>query len=164
MIDETYRVVLDTLRHHLRSAGIPFQEDDGDLIFNDHRLGLSIAFEGFTQQEGQLIAPLDVQIHLDGDSGDRFRVGTLGVGADRLSAIRSAVERVAFAGGGAGPGGTRGGRSHPPQAAGGPVARHLGIVSGRAGIRGVLPPGLDPGGVFHRLLLDAIQRFVRGGH
>lgn len=158
MIDETYRLVLDTLRQHLAEAKVSFQEDDGDLTFHGHRLGLSITFEGFAEQDEQIIAPLDVQIHLDGDPGDRFRMGTLGVGRDRLTAIRAAIEEwhtLAAA---------------PLLAALGadaaalrraPAIRQLAgwdLFPGRAGIRGTLPPGLDPGGIFYRLLLESLYK------
>jgi hypothetical protein len=160
MIDETYRLVLDTLRQHLTEAGVTFREDDGDLIFNGHRLGLSITFDGFTPQEGQLIAPLDVQIHLDGDPGDRFRMGTLGIGSDRLSAIRAAIEEwhllaaaPLLAALGADAGALR-------RAA---TIRQLAgwdLLPGRAGIRGTLPAGLDPGGIFYRLLIESLYKTV----
>ncbi len=110
MIDELYRLAIDTLKQHLDAAKISYTEDDGDLLVLGHRLGLSIGFESFVRQGTQTIAPLDVQIHLDGDRGDRFRVGTLGVGDDRLAAMRSAIEEwhllaaspvLAAAGGGA---------------------------------------------------------------
>jgi hypothetical protein len=34
------------------------------------------------------------------------------------------------------------------------------LFPGRAGIRGTLPAGLDPGGDFYRLLLDAFRKTV----
>src|SRR5437879_404724 len=144
MIDETYRLVLDTLRQHLTEAGISFHEDDGDLIFHGHRLGLSITFDGFTPQENQLIAPLDVQIHVDGDPGDRFRMGTLGIGTDRPTAIRAAIDEwhvlaaaPLLAALGAEAGGLR--RAQPTRQLSG-----WDLFPGRAGIRGTLPPGLEP--------------------
>ncbi len=160
MIDETYRLVFDALRQHLTEAGVPFQEDDGDLIFRGHRLGLSITFDGFTPQEGQLIAPLDVQIHLDGDTGDRFRMGTLGIGPDRLTAIRAAVEEwhllaaaPLLAALGAKAGALRRSQS---------IRKVAGwdLFPGRAGIRGTLPPGLDPSGIFYRLLIETLYKDV----
>ena len=160
MIDETYRLVLDTIKRHLTEAGTSFREDDGDLTFNGHRLGLSIAFDDFTQQGDQVIAPLDVQIHLDGDSGDRFRMGTLGVGTDRPEAIRAAIEEwhlLAAAPLLAALGAEAGARRRPQS------TRRLGsweLFAGRAGIRGTLPSGLDPGGAFYRLLLDALHKMV----
>ena len=160
MIDETYRLALDTIKRHLSEAGTPFHEDDGDLTFKGHRLGLSIAFDDFAEQDGQVIAPLDVQIHLDGDSGDRFRMGTLGVGADRPAAIRAAIEEwhlLAAAPLLAALGAEAGARRRPQP------MRRLGwwdLFPGRAGIRGTLPPGLDSGGIFYRLLLDALHKTV----
>jgi uncharacterized protein DUF6348 len=160
MIDETYRLVLDTIKRHLSEAGTPFREDDGDLTFNGHRLGLSIAFDDFAQQGEQVIAPLDVQIHLDGDSGDRFRMGTLGVGADRPAAIRAAIEEwhlLAAAPLLAALGAEAGARRRPQST---PRLGSWDLFAGRAGIRGTLPPGLDPGGSFYRLLLDALRKMV----
>jgi hypothetical protein len=160
MIDETYRLVLDTIKRHLTEAGTPFREDDGDLTFNGHRLGLSIAFEDFAQQGDQVIAPLDVQIHLDGDSGDRFRMGTLGLGTDRPAAIRAAIEEwhlLAAAPLLAALGAEAGARRRSE------ATRRLGsweLFAGRAGIRGTLPAGLNPGGAFYRLLLDSLHKMV----
>lgn len=159
MIDELYRLAFDTLRNHCDAAGMPYSEDDGDLLLAGHRLGLSIAFEGFSRQEDQLIAPLDVQIHLDGDTGDRFRVGTLGVGSDRLAAMRSAIEEWHLL------------AASPVLAAlgadvdklrGTPARRLAGweLYPGRAGIRGTLPVGLNPGGIFYQQLLDVLRKHV----
>jgi hypothetical protein len=139
---------------------MPFHEEDGDLSFAGHRIGLSLTFEGFSQQGDQTIAPLDVQIHLDGDPGDRFRVGTLGVGDDRLSAMRAAVEEWHLLAAaplmdalGAVAGGRR--RTQTPRLLAG-----WDLFPGRAGIRGTLPPGLDPGGIFYRLLLESLYKTV----
>jgi hypothetical protein len=160
MTDETYRLVFDTLRQHLTEAGVPFREDDGDLIFRGHRLGLSITFDGFTPQESQLIAPLDVQIHLDGDPGDRFRMGTLGIGPDRLTAIRAAIEEwhVLAAAPLLAALGAEAGALHRAQS-----LRQLAgwdLFPGRAGLRGTLPAGLDPGGVFYRFLIESLYKTV----
>lgn len=159
MIDELYRLALDTLRNHCDAAGMAYTEDDGDLLLAGHRLGLSIAFEGFSRQGNQLIAPLDVQIHLDGDSGDRFRVGTLGIGEDRLSAMRAAIEEWHLLAASAvltALGADVDKRRKPP-------ARNLAgweLFPGRAGIRGTLPAGLNPGGIFYRQLLDVLHKHV----
>jgi hypothetical protein len=159
MIDELYRLALDTLRNQCDAAGVAHSDDDGDLIVSGHRLGLSIAFEGFSRQGEQVIAPLDVQIHLDGDTGDRFRMGTLGIGSDRLTAMRSAIEEWHLL-------------------AASPVLAALGaevnkrrtsavqsiagweLFAGRAGIRGTLPAGLNPGGDFYRQLLDVLRKQI----
>jgi hypothetical protein len=159
MTDELYRLALDTLKKHLEAAGVSFSEDDGDLLVSGHRLALSIGFEGFTRQGEHTIAPLDVQIHLDGDSGDRFRVGTLGVGDDRPTAIRSAIEEwhlLAASAVLAALGAAVGRRRGEPQ-------RKLGgwdLFPGRAGLRGTLPAGLAADGPFYRRLLDTLRRMV----
>jgi hypothetical protein len=159
VIDELYRLALDTLRNHCDAAGMPYTEDDGDLQLAGHRLGLSITFEGFTRQGNQLIAPVDIQIHLDGDAGDRFRVGTLGVGEDRLSAMRAAIEEwhllaasaVLTALG-----------ADVDKRRKSPVRKLAGweLFPGRAGVRGTLPEGLNPGGSFYRQLLDVLHKHV----
>lgn len=91
MIDDFYPLALQTMTRHLRRAGREFVEDDGDLLVGGHRLGLSVHFEGFAEQDGQFLAPLEVQLHLDGDDGDRFRVGALGVGKDYRAATEAAI-------------------------------------------------------------------------
>ncbi len=138
---------------------MPYTEDDGDLLLAGHRLGLSITFEGFSRQGDQLIAPLDVQIHLDGDTGDRFRVGTLGIGDDRLSAMRAAIEEWHLLA-----------ASAVLTALGADVDKRRKtpirllagweLFPGRAGIRGTLPTGLNPGGIFYRQLLDVLHKHV----
>ena len=161
MIDELYRLTRETLRQHLAGAGVPFREDDGDLLVLGHRLGLSIGFEGFVQQGEQTIAPLDVQIHLDGDTGgDRYRVGTLGVGDDRLAAMRGAVEEWHLLA--ASPVLAALGVEAAPLRRAAPLRQLAGwdLFPGRAGIRGTLPAGLDPSGDFYRRLLDALRRQV----
>ncbi len=92
MTDDLYRLALATLQRHLEAAGVRYSLDDGDFTFNGHRLGLSVTFEGFVQQEKRVIAPVDVQLHVDDDDGNRFRVGTLGVGANQNEAMKSAIE------------------------------------------------------------------------
>ena len=159
MTDELYRLALDTLKKHLEAAGVPYSDDDGDLLVAGHRLGFAIGFESFAQQGDQTIAPLDVQIHLDGDSGDRFRVGTLGVGDDRPTAIRSAIEEwhlLAASAVLAALGAAVGRRRSEPQ-------RKLGgwdLFPGRAGLRGTLPAGLTADGPFYRKLLDTLRKVV----
>ena len=91
MQEDVYHMALAALQRHLAEAGGRADMDDGDLWFGGHRLSLSVACEGIVQQGQHVIAPLDIQIHLDGDEGDKFRVGTLGVGVDREAAIRAAV-------------------------------------------------------------------------
>jgi Family of unknown function (DUF6348) len=160
MIEDLYRLAIDALRHHLRQAGQSFTEDDGDLIVADHRLGLSIAFEGFEYQGGQTIAPLDIAIHLDGDTGDRFRVGTLGIGPDQLRAMEAGIAEWHLLA--AGPvlaaigaeAGTRRRDSAPRKLAG------WDLFPGRVGVRGSIPAGLQAGGGFFQTLLKAIHQFV----
>src|SRR5260221_1857899 len=91
MIDDLYQAALETIRHHLDEAGAAYTVEDGEIMLDGHRLGLSITFEEFVQQGAHTLAPLDIQIHLDGDSGDRFRVGTLGIGTDPRTAMRDAI-------------------------------------------------------------------------
>ncbi len=160
MNEDLFRLVMDTLTAHLTAADLPFQADDGDLLFSGHRLGVAIAFDGFSPQGTQTLAPLDVQIHLDGDVGDRFRMGTIGVGDDRLSAMRAAVEEwhllaasPLLAALGAEAGGRR--RQKTPRMLAG-----WDMFPGRAGIRGTLPAGLDPSGIFYRLLLESLYKTV----
>jgi hypothetical protein len=159
LIDELYRLALDTLRNHCDAAGMPYTEDDGDLLLAGHRLGLSITFEGFSRQGDQLIAPLDVQIHLDGDAGDRFRVGTLGIGDDRLSAMRAAIEEWHLLAASAVLTALGADVDKRRKA---PVRLLAGweLFPGRAGIRGTLPTGLNPGGIFYRQLLDVLHKHV----
>lgn len=157
MIDDVYRIALAAVRGHLKQAGMPYSEDDGDLVINGHRLGLSIVFDGFTRQAEQTIAPLEVQIRLDGDEGDRFRIGTLGVGATQEAALKSAVAEWHVL------------AASPVLAALGaelgtprrkPVATVLAgwqLFAGRAGLRGTVPAALHSGGSFYTLLLTALR-------
>ena len=162
MIDDFYQAALAALRHHLDTAGATYQIDDGEVCLGGHRLGLSITFEGFVPQGDLTLAPLDIQIHLDGDSGDRFRVGTLGVGPDRAAAMRDAISEW-----------------HLLAAA--PLLAALGaavekrradtefkelagweLFAGRVGIRGEVPAQLRTGGAFYRSMLGRLQQIVAG--
>src|SRR4051812_21665649 len=91
MIDDFYQAALAALRHHLDEAGASYTLDDGEIVFEGHRLGLSISFEDYVTQGEHTLAPVEVQIHVDGDTGERFHVGTLGVGPDRASARHAAI-------------------------------------------------------------------------
>jgi hypothetical protein len=160
MIDDVYQAALAALRHHLDEAGAPYTLEDGELLVGGHRLELSITFDGFASQGDLTLAPLDVQIHLDGDSGDRFRVGTLGVGPDRAAALRDAI-----------------GEWHLLAAA--PLLAALGaavdrrrasplpqkiagwdLFAGSAGIRGAVPAELRSSGLFYRALVARLQQVV----
>ena len=160
MIDDVYQAALGAITHHLDEAGASYTLDDGEILFNGHRLGLAIAFEGFVAQGDHTLAPLDIQIHLDGDTGDRFRVGTLGVGRDQASAIQQAVAEwhlLAVA---------------PLLAALGAVVdkRRAGqggqrlagwdMFAGRVSIRGQVPPELRGGGDFYRTLVTQLGAIV----
>ncbi len=143
MIDDFYQAALAAMRHHLDEAAKPYTLDDGELVIDGHRLGLSITFEGFVEQGGHVLAPLDVQIHVDGDSGDRFRVGTLGVGNDREAAKRDAISEwhmlavtPLMAALGAAVEGRRA-PTGPKQLAG------WDLFAGRAGVRGTAPAELS---------------------
>jgi len=161
MIELVHQLALQTLHNHLAAAGVEFREEDGDIVFDQHRLGLCIVFEGFAQQGPQRIAPVEIQIHLDGDSGDRFRVGVLGVGQNDEAAVRSAIEEwhlllvVPLLAALHAAAGNR--LREPPRL-------HIDgwdIYPGRAGIRGALPAGLEPGGEFFRQLVGAVGDTVK---
>jgi hypothetical protein len=160
MIDDVYQEALAAMRHHLDEAGAAYKMDEGEIVVDGHRLGLSITFDGLVQQGEHTLAPLDIQIHFDGDSGDRFRVGTLGVGTDRASAVRAAVAEwhmlaVAplFA--------ALGAAVDKRRASAGPqkVAAWE-LFAGRVGIRGAVPPELRASGSFFRALIDQLRSIV----
>jgi uncharacterized protein DUF6348 len=160
MTDDLYRLALETLQRHLEAAEVSHSLDDGDLCFGGHRLSLSVSFENFIEQQGQVIAPVDIQLHIDGDDGGRFRLGTLGVGSTRKEALRAAVEEwhtlaaaPVLAALGAPLGVLR--RDAPTK-----VLAGWRFAPGRAGIRGTLPPGLEAGGKIHRELLNELHKFV----
>src|SRR6185503_16098051 len=90
--EELYRMALDTLKRHLEAGEAPYSLDDGDLCFASHRLSLSVSFDKFVEQKDKVIAPVDVQLHVDADDGSRFRLGTLGIGDSQKQAMRSAIE------------------------------------------------------------------------
>ncbi len=161
MIDDCYQLALAAIRHHLDEAGAEHTLDDGEIIVHGHRLGLSITFEGFVVEGDKTIAPLDIQIHLDGDSGDRFRMGTLGVGDDQETAMRAAVAEwhllaaapvLAALGAGVEPRKTR----LPQQLA------DWDFFPGRVGIRGKMPAELAPSAPFYRQLLHVLRGVVSG--
>lgn len=162
MDDDFYQLAIMAVRRQLDVAELPYELDDGDLVLGGHRLGLSINFEGFTSQGGQQIAPLDVQMHLDGDEGDRFRVGTLGIGPDRAAAMRDAVAEwhllaaspVLSALGAKVD--SRRSQEHPPQLAG------WAFYPGRVGLRGAVPPQMHVGQPFYRALLGVLRGVVAG--
>jgi hypothetical protein len=160
MTEELYRMALDTMKRHLEAGAVRYALDDGDLCFGTHRLSLSVSFDNFVEQRDQVIAPVDVQLHVDADDGSRFRLGTLGIGENQKQAMRSAIEEWHMLAAapvltalGAPDGNLR--REVLP-----PVLAGWKFFPGRAGIRGVVPPGLEPGGAFHRALLGELQKFV----
>jgi hypothetical protein len=121
---------------------------------------LSIAFDGFTREQEQTIAPVDIQIHLDGDWGDRFRVGTLGVGVDRTAALDAAVEEwhmLAAAPVLAALGAATQGRRRPerPQRFGA-----WEFFPGQAGLRGAAPFDAASGTAFYRELFDRLRKLA----
>jgi len=103
---------------------------------------------------------LDIQIHVDGDSGDRFRVGALGVGADPRRAAEDAISEwhllaVAPILSALDAGVTlRRGRSGPQKLAG------WDMFLGRVGIRGPVPGALRQDGPFYRALLERLGQIV----
>jgi hypothetical protein len=160
MIDDLYQSALSTLEHHLDESGTPYALDDGELLIDSHRLGLAISFDGCVQQGDQMLAPLDIQIHVDGDTGDRFRVGTLGVGPDAGKAIQDAIAEwhtlavwplLSALGAEVE---TRRAQHKPQQLAG------WDVFPGRVGIRGKVPAGLTQGGTFYRALLERLKQVV----
>jgi hypothetical protein len=160
MIDDFYQAALTAMRHHLQTAGASYQVDDGELVVGGHRLGLSITFDDFVPQGELILAPLDVQIHLDGDTGDRFRVGTLGVGPNRAAAMHDAISEwhlLAAAPLLAALGAPVEKRRAParPQALAG-----WSLFAGRVGIRGDVPAQLRAGGAFYQSLLARLQEIV----
>ncbi len=162
MIDDCYQLALAAITHHLDEAGTTYELDEGDILVGGHRLGLSITFEEFVRQAGETIAPLDIQIHLDGDTGDCFRMGTLGVGGDQATALRAAVAEwhllaaaplLAALGAAVELRKTR----LPQQLAG------WDFFPGRIGVRGRMPPELDPSAPFFRSLLEVLRGRPRLG-
>jgi hypothetical protein len=160
VIDDFYQAALAKLRHHLDEAGARYTLDDGEIVLDGHRLGLSITFEGFVKQGEHTLAPLDIQIHVDGDSGDRFRVGTLGVGTDPETAKQDALSEWHML------------VVVPLLAAlGAPVEKRRGaaiaqqklagwdLFAGRVGIRGRMPAGLGSQD-FYRSLLGRFRELV----
>lgn len=158
MIDDLYQSALGTLKHHLDEAGQEYTLDDGELVIGPHRLGLAISFDGCVPQGEQMLAPLDIQIHVDGDSGDRFRVGTLGVGETPAKAIQDAISEwhtlavwplLSALGAEVE---TRRAQQKPQQLAG------WDVFPGRVGIRGKMPAGLSAGSPFYRALLERLKQ------
>lgn len=160
MVDDLYQAALAALRHHLDVSGVAYTLDDGELVVGDHRLGLSITFEGFAPQGEHVLAPLDIQIHVDGDSGDRFRVGALGVGADRPGAVQDAISEwhllaaaplMSALGAGVE---LRRAPAAPQRLAG------WDVFAGRVGIRGKVPGALRADGAFSRALVGRLGQVV----
>jgi hypothetical protein len=161
VIDDFYQAALDALRHHLTEAGAPFSIGDGAVLVDGHRLELSITFDGFVQQGEHTLAPVEIQIHVDGDNGERFRVGTLGVGTDPASATSAAIAEwhllvVAplLAALGAAVTTRREGTQPRQQLAG------WDLFAGRLGIRGRVPSELRAGGAFFLALLERLRQVV----
>lgn len=160
MIDTIYQQALATLEHHLEEAGAAYSLDDGELLVSGHRVGISVTFDGFVAQGAHQLAPLDVQIHVDGDSGDRFRVGTLGVGNNEAAALQDAIFEWHLLA--AAPLLAALGAPVENRRASTPPARLAGwdLFAGRIGIRGNVPAELRAGGAFYRTLLDRLRQFV----
>ncbi|HTU27372.1 MAG TPA: DUF6348 family protein [Pirellulales bacterium] len=159
MTDDFFQLALAAMRHQLDHAGADYQIDDGELTLAGHRLGVSVTFDGFVEQAGQVIAPLEIQLHLDGDEGNKFRMGTLGIGHDAAAARQAAVAEwhllvaaPVLAALGA-PVSTRRTRL-PPKLAG------WNFFPGRLAVRGKLPPDLDPSAAFYRSVLEVLRAVV----
>jgi hypothetical protein len=160
VIEELYRLALEVLRQHAAEAGAQVVEDEGELLVAGHRLGISIAFEGCVEQGPHTLAPLEVQLHVDGVGEDRFRVGTLGVASDCRGAMQAAIEdwfllagQPVLAAIDAVPTSPR----KRPDAI--RLARWDGFP-GRTSVRGSLPRALEMGGPVYRDLLGVISRTV----
>jgi hypothetical protein len=104
---------------------------------------------------------VEIQIHVDGDNGERFRVGTLGVGNDAASATSAAIAEwhllvVAplLAALGA-PVTTRREGAQPRQQLAG-----WNLFAGRVGIRGRVPAELRAGSAFFRALMERLRQVV----
>jgi Family of unknown function (DUF6348) len=160
MIDDVYQTALAAIKHHLDEAKLGYSLDDGELVIGPHRLGLSITFDSFVPQGEHVLAPLDIQIHVDGDDGDRFRVGALGVGSDQAGAVQDAITEwhllavsplLAALGAGVT---LRRAPERPQQLAG------WDVFPGRVGIRGPLIAALRPDGTFYRALLERLKQVV----
>jgi len=160
MLQDVYQLAFRAVRGQLDLAGVAYTEDDGDLLIGPHRLGLSIVFDGFTRQGNQTIAPVELQIRLDGDEGNRFRIGTLGVGDTQEAALKNAIMEwhvlaampvLAALGADAGA---------PRRQAVSTVLAGWRLFPGRAGLRGTVPPTLHSAGTFYSLLLSALREEV----
>jgi hypothetical protein len=159
--EEIYKMAVSTLRRHLAEAGLKVEIEDGELVVANHRLGLSVGSDGIVKQGEHVIVPLDIQLHLDGDEGDKFRVGTLGVGPDREAAARAAVAEwhvlaaaPVLAALGAPLATPRRGSNRPMQWG------DWSVFPGRAGIRGPLPAEMQPDGALLRSLLQTLRTAV----
>ncbi len=159
MIERIHALCLQALRSRTGDqAADATNEPAGEVRVGTHRLGISIHFEGMQQQGANWIAPIEIQIHIDADEGDRFRIGVVGFGSTEEDAVRAAVDEwnVLVAA--------------PLLSALGaetatrrrePTAIKIGnwqLYPGRAGLRGTVPSDLQQGGQFHRSLLTAIAR------
>lgn len=160
MIETIESLALAALERQLSAAHVAFQRVAGGLRVRSREIAVSAAWEGAVPQGGQMIAPVELLIHLDGDAGEKFRVGVLGVGQTLAQALESAVAEwhllaalpVVAALGADVP--LRRPAPHPQKLAAWEL--HL----GRAGIRGTAPADLQPGGSLTRGLLAAIHHAV----
>ena len=160
MTEDLYRLALATLKRHLEDSGVDHSVDDGDLSFGRHRLSLSVSFEQFVEQDGHVIAPVDVQLHVDGDDGGRFRLGALGIGPTRPTALQAAVEEWHLL------------AAAPVLAALGRNRAACGAVRCRQNLQagtfsravrafaGRCPLDCEPEGAFHRVLLAELHKFA----
>ncbi len=158
MIEDIYRLACERLRTELASVGVPHQEEDGDLLVGNHRLALSLRFDGFIAQGNEWLAPLEIQMAVDHFDPGRFAVGVLGVGRQHADALRAAIDqwwalaaRAVLASLDPRVGGTR----VPKLDWGGWT-----VVAGEVALRGRVPSALRPQSPLLRGLLETLAAEV----
>ena len=161
MIDDVYQAALAALRHHLDEAGTPYTVDEGELVIDSHRLGLSITFDGFVSQGEPRPGP--ARYPNPRRRRQRRSVSRRHVGRRRRTAQRPARGdfRVASVGRGAAAGGAWARQwkiAAPPRI---PSNWPAGICSpAGSAFAAQCPPDLRAGGAFYRALLERLRQVV----